>query len=81
MPSIVIGYIGYVSLVVVFHWGYSLMVRVLAPRRLVLPYIVKSTEVAPRTVPSVLRQGAAGLGPPRTTTLRAVVLPLRSRRS
>jgi phosphate transport system permease protein len=31
--------------------------------------------VAIRTVPSVLREGAAGLGLPRTTTLRAVVLP------
>jgi phosphate transport system permease protein len=75
MPSIVIGYIGYVSLVVAFHWGYSLMAGVLALSVLVLPYIVKSTEVALRTVPSVLREGAAGLGLPRTTTLRAVVLP------
>jgi phosphate transport system permease protein len=75
MPSIVIGYIGYVSLVVAFHWGYSLAAGVIALSVLVTPYIIKSTEVALRSVPSVLREGAAGLGMRRTTTLRKVVVP------
>jgi len=75
MPSIVIGYIGYVTLVVEFHWGYSLLAAIMALSVLVLPYIVKTTEVALRTVPSALREGAAGLGLPRTSTLRQVLLP------
>jgi phosphate transport system permease protein len=75
MPSIVIGYIGYVTLVVEFHWGYSLLAAVIALSVLVLPYIVKTTEVALRQVPSVLREGAAGLGMPRSATLRRVLLP------
>jgi phosphate transport system permease protein len=75
MPSIVIGYIGYVTLVVEFHWGYSLLAAVVALSVLVLPYIVKTTEVALRSVPIVLREGAAGLGMRRTTTMRKVLLP------
>jgi phosphate transport system permease protein len=75
MPSIVIGYIGYVTLVVEFHWGYSLLAALIALSVLVLPYIVKTTEVALRQVPSVLREGAAGLGMPRSATLWRVLLP------
>lgn len=75
MPSIVIGYIGYVTLVVQFHWGYSLLAAVIALSVLVMPYIVKTTEVALRQVPTTLREGAAGLGMPRSSTLRRILVP------
>lgn len=75
MPSIVIGYIGYVTLVVQFHWSYSLLAAVIALSVLVMPYIVKTTEVALRQVPTALREGAAGLGMPRSSTLSRVLLP------
>lgn len=75
LPSIVIGYIGYVTLVVEFHWGYSLLAAILALSVLVLPYIVKTTEVALRQVPTNLREGAAGLGMPRSATLGRILLP------
>ncbi len=75
LPSIIIGYIGYVTLVVEFHWGYSLLAAILALSVLVLPYIVKTTEVALRQVPTNLREGAAGLGMPRSTTLGRILLP------
>lgn len=75
MPSIVIGYIGYVTLVVQFHWSYSLMAAVIALSVLVMPYIVKTTEVALRQVPTALREGSAGLGLPRSQTLSRVTLP------
>lgn len=75
MPSIVIGYIGYVTLVVAFHWGYSLTAGVVALSVLVLPYIVKTTEVALRQVPTSLREGTAGLGMPRSSALGRVLLP------
>ncbi len=42
---------------------------------LVTPYIVKTTEVALRQLPSALREGAAGLGMPRTSTLGRVLIP------
>lgn len=75
MPSIVIGYIGYVTLVIEFHWGYSLLAAVLALSVLVLPYIVKTTEVALRQVPTTLREASAGLGMPRTSGLWRILLP------
>ena len=75
-PSIVIGFVGYTVLVVEFHWGNSLLAAVLALSVLVLPYIVKTTEVALRQVPTSLREAATGLGTPRWTTVRRVTLPV-----
>ena len=76
MPSIVIGYIGYVTLVVEFHWGYSLLAAILALSVLVMPYIVKTTEVALRQIPTTLREGAAGLGMARSAVLRRILMPV-----
>ncbi|MHB1535489.1 MAG: ABC transporter permease subunit [Acidimicrobiales bacterium] len=76
MPSIVIGYVGYVTLVVQFHWGYSLLAAVLALSALVVPYIVKTTEVALRQVPTALRDAAAGLGVHPVTTVWRIVVPV-----
>jgi phosphate transport system permease protein len=75
MPSIVIGYIGYVTLVVEFHWGYSLLAGIFALSVLVLPYIVKTTEVALRQVPAGWREAAAALGLPRWQTVRRIIFP------
>lgn len=75
MPSIVIGYIAYLTLVVEFHWGYSLLAALIALSVLVTPYIVKTTEVSLRQVPSMLREGGAGLGMPQSSTLWRILVP------
>jgi len=75
MPSIVIGYIGYITMVVQFHWGFSLAAAVISLSVLVLPYVVKTTEVALRQVPTFLREASAGLGLSSTTTVWRILLP------
>jgi phosphate transport system permease protein len=75
IPSIVVGYTGYVLLVVAFGWKYSLLAAVFALTTIVIPYIVKTTEVSLGQVPTNLREGARALGLPMVATLRKVLLP------
>lgn len=74
VPSIILGYVGYISFVVAFHWGYSLYAGIIVLSVLVVPYVTKTTEVALRNVPTSYREGGEALGMRSGYMLRKLVL-------
>lgn len=69
VPSILLGYISFVILILYFQWGRgavgsggSLFAGALALSVLMLPYILRTTELSLRKVPNSLREAATALG-------------------
>jgi phosphate transport system permease protein len=75
VPSIVVGYFGYVLLVKQLGWQFSLAGGAIALTIIMLPYVVRGTDLALEAVPGELREGAFALGATETTVLRTIAWP------
>ncbi|MGH7728889.1 MAG: phosphate ABC transporter permease PstA [Vulcanimicrobiaceae bacterium] len=75
VPSIVVGYFGYVVLVIGLGWQFSLAAGAIALAIIMLPYVMRGADLALSDVPRELREGALALGATSETALRTVALP------
>lgn len=75
VPSIVLGYFAYVTLVVGMGWQFSALAGAITLAIMVMPYIARFTELAMRQNPSSLREAAYALGCKEHQVVLRVLLP------
>ncbi|MGH8296465.1 MAG: phosphate ABC transporter permease PstA, partial [Steroidobacteraceae bacterium] len=75
MPSIVLGYCGYVTMVQGLGWHFSVAAGAIVLALISLPYICRSTELALAQVPNELREAAYALGAGEARVLFRMTLP------
>ncbi|MGP8321573.1 MAG: phosphate ABC transporter permease PstA [Methanosarcinaceae archaeon] len=75
IPSIVIGLFGYAFLVVYLGFGFSIISGGLALMFMILPWTIRASEEAIKTVSGDLKESSFALGATKWQTIRQVVLP------
>ncbi len=75
VPSIVLGYFSYVTLVEEMGWQFSALAGAITLAMLIVPYIARFTELAMRQNPSSLREAAYALGCKESQVVFKVLLP------
>jgi phosphate transport system permease protein len=73
VPSIVIGYFGYLLMVLRWGWGFSALAGGIALTIIMLPYILRTTEASLLQIPLAQREGAWALGLTQFQTIRKVI--------
>lgn len=76
VPSIVIGYVSYIVMVVDLGWQFSVAAGSIALAIISLPYICRTSEVAIRAVPRTLREAGYALGANPGTVIMRICLPM-----
>ncbi|MDE2175074.1 MAG: phosphate ABC transporter permease PstA [Betaproteobacteria bacterium] len=75
VPSIVLGYFAYVTLVVGLGWQFSALAGAITLAIMIMPYIARFTELAMRQNPTSLREAAYALGCKEHQVVLRVLLP------
>lgn len=75
IPSIVIGLFGYAFLVVYLGLGFSILSGGLSLMFMILPWTVRASEEAIKTVPMELKEGSLALGATKWQTIMQIVIP------
>lgn len=75
VPSIVLGYFGYITMVIGLGWRFSLLAGAITLAVMMLPYIARTSEMAIRAVPIPLRESAYALGSPEGSVVWRILLP------
>lgn len=78
IPSIVFGLFGMALFVNFLDFGDSIVAGSLTLGLLVLPLVIRTTEVALNAIPTSVRTGSLALGASKLQTIRRVVLPMAS---
>ncbi len=76
VPSIVVGYFGYVTMVAGLGWKFSVLAGSIALAIIALPYISRTSEMAMRQVPHSVREAAYALGATDSKVIMRVCLPM-----
>ena len=77
IPSIVLGIIAYIWVVLPFR-SFSALAGAVALAIMMLPVIIRSTEETLKMVPQSLKEASLSLGVPYSTTILRVILPCAS---
>jgi len=75
VPSIVLGYVGYVTMVSWLGWNFSVAAASITVSVICLPYICRTTELALQQVSTDLREAAFALGADEKRVIFRICLP------
>jgi phosphate transport system permease protein len=75
VPSIVMGYFGYVTMIDYLGWGFSVAAGSIILAIICLPYICRTTELALDQVPGALREAGYALGASERKVILSICLP------
>lgn len=76
VPSIVLGYFSYVTMVIWLGWQFSVLAASITLAIMVLPYMAKMSELVLRQIPVPMREAAYALGANDRTVVFRVLMPV-----